>query len=84
MEIQFTPLAEEARAQQFVIAAHDDALPAGVGRDHIERLAGGHAQAAALADGEVVDALMFAQCTAIGRERWSRAFAPWGTPLSSM
>ena len=57
------------RAQQIVVAADDDALRGGLGGDDIKRLAGGDAQSAALADGEVMDAGMLADNLAIGGDQ---------------
>src|SRR5579864_1812736 len=61
-------LRAETRAEQLVVRANGDALGSCVGRNDVERLAGGDTQPAPLPYGEVMDASVFAERAAVARD----------------
>src|ERR1035438_750294 len=63
---------DEARTLQIVIAADGDALAGGIGGNHVEGFAGDYSQALALADGEMMHALVAAERAAPGGDDLAR------------
>ena len=52
---------DKSPVEQFLVAAHDHAVPRAVNLDNVERLADRHSQSFALPDGVLMHALMLAQ-----------------------